>query len=121
MNTKYKEIQNKFEQLEADLQNPAVLSDSKKVKETSQEYTDLKPTVEKIRELGAVENSIAETQSMINQNEDAQLKEMATAELPDLEAKRIAMEKALDEMTRPQDPFDKKDVIVEIRAGVCGD
>ena len=121
MNTKYKEIQSKFEKLETDLQNPVILGDSKKVKEISQEYTELKPTMEKIRELASMENNIAETQEMINQNEDVQLKEMATAELPDLEAKRLSMEKALDEMTRPQDPFDKKDVIVEIRAGVGGD
>jgi peptide chain release factor 1 len=38
-----------------------------------------------------------------------------------LEQQKIALEKELDEMTRPQDPFDKKDVIMEIRAGVGGD
>lgn len=121
MNTKYKEIQIKFENLEADLQNPAILNDSKKIKEISQEYTELKPTVEKIKELASLENNITETQAIINQDEDAQLKEMAAAELPDLETKKINLEKELDEMTRPQDPFDKKDVIVEIRAGVGGD
>jgi peptide chain release factor 1 len=120
MNNKYKEIQSKFEKLEADLQNPAVLGDSKKIKEISQEYTELKPTMEKIKELAGVENSIEETNSMINGN-DSELKDMATAELPELEAKKINLEKELDEMTRPQDPFDKKDVIVEIRAGVGGD
>ena len=121
MNNKYKEIQSKFEKLETDLQNPAVLGDSKKIKEVSQEYTELKPTMEKIKELAGVENSISETQLIINQEEDAQMKEMAAAELPDLENKKLALEKELDEMTRPQDPFDKKDVIVEIRAGVGGD
>ncbi|HSR89436.1 MAG TPA: peptide chain release factor 1 [Candidatus Udaeobacter sp.] len=121
MNNKYKEIQIKFANLETDLQNPAVLNDPKKIKEISQEYTELKSTVEKIKELAAIENNITDTQSMINQEEDAQLKEMAVAELPDLETKKINLEKELDEMTRPQDPFDKKDVIVEIRAGVGGD
>lgn len=120
MNNKYKEIQSKFEKLEADLQNPAVLSDSKKVKEVSQEYTELKPTMEKIRELAGVENSIAETQLILNQ-EDEQMKEMAKAEINDLEIKKNNLEKELDEFTRPQDPFDKKGVIMEIRAGVGGD
>ncbi|TSC83994.1 MAG: peptide chain release factor 1 [Parcubacteria group bacterium Gr01-1014_13] len=120
MNNKYKEIQSKFAKLETDLQNPAVLGDSKKIKEISQEYNDLKQTMEKIKELAAIENSISETQLIINQ-EDPQMKEMAAAELPDLETKKINLEKELDEMTRPQDPFDKKDVIVEIRAGVGGD
>jgi len=121
MNNKYKEIQTKFEQLEADLQNPAILGDSKKVKETSQEYTELKPTMEKIKELAAVENNITETQKIIDQEKDEQMKEMAAAELPDLEIKKNDLEKQLDEFTRPQDPFDKKSVIMEIRAGVGGD
>ncbi len=120
MNNKYKEIQSKFAALEADLQNPAILGDSRKIKEISQEYTELKPTMEKIKELAVIENSVEETKTIINGN-DAELKEMATAELPDLETKKAAMEKELDEMTRPQDPFDKKNVIVEIRAGVGGD
>lgn len=121
MNTKYKEIQNKFEKLETDLQNPVILGDSKKIKEISQEYTELKPTMEKIKELAGIENSLVETQLIISQEEDEQLKEMATAELPELETRKMSLEKELDEMTRPQDPFDKKDVIVEIRAGVGGD
>ncbi len=121
MNNKYKELQSKFAQLEADLQNPAVLNDSKKIKEISQEYNDLKPTVEKIKELAGIENNLTETELIIKQEEDAQMKEMATAELPELETKKIQLEKELDEMTRPQDPFDKKNVIMEIRAGVGGD
>jgi peptide chain release factor 1 len=121
MNNKYKEIEHKFKQLEADLQDPAVLSDPKKIKDISQEYTELKQTVEKIRELGGTEKNISETQAIIDTETDTQMKEMASAELPDLENKKTALEKELDEMTRPQDPFDKKSVIMEIRAGVGGD
>jgi peptide chain release factor 1 len=62
-----------------------------------------------------------ETQTIIDTETDAQIKEMAIAEIPALEQQKIALEKELDEMTRPQDPFDKKDVIMEIRAGVGGD
>ena len=95
--------------------------DPQKIKEISQEYTELKPTIEKIRELAAIEKSVSETQSIIDNEKDEQMKEMATAELPDLETKKANLEKELDEMTRPQDPFDKKSVIMEIRAGVGGD
>jgi peptide chain release factor 1 len=71
--------------------------------------------------LADIEKGLAETQAIIDTESDLQLKEMAAAELPDLESKKIALETALEELTRPQDPFDKKDVIVEIRAGVGGD
>ncbi len=121
MQNKYKEIENKFQQLETDLQNPAVLNDPKKIKAISQEYTELKPTAEKIKELAAAEKSLSETQAIIDNEKDEQMKEMAAAELPDLESKKTTLEKELEELTRPQDPFDKKDVIMEIRAGVGGD
>lgn len=121
MQKKYLEIENKFKQLEADLQDPSVLNDPKKIKDISQEYTELKSTVEKIRELAITEKAISETQTIVDTESDAQMKEMAAAELPDLENKKTSLEKELDEMTRPQDPFDKKSVIMEIRAGVGGD
>jgi len=121
MQKKYLDAQNRFQQLEADLQNPAVLNDPKKIKEISQEYTELKPVAEKINELATIEKALSETQSIIDNEQDEQMKEMAKAELPDLETKKSALEKELDEMTRPQDPFDKKSVIMEIRAGVGGD
>jgi protein subunit release factor A len=44
MQKKYQDLQTKFKQLEADLQNPAILNDQKKIKEVSQEYTEIKPT-----------------------------------------------------------------------------
>ncbi len=121
MQKKYFDLEIKFQQLETDLQNPAVLSDPQKIKEISQEYTELKPTIEKIRELVVVEKNVSETQSIIDNEKDEQMKEMAASELPDLKSKKTSLEKELDEMTRPQDPFDKKSVIMEIRAGVGGD
>jgi len=120
MLTKYLELQSKFEKLESDLQNPAILNDAQKLKEISQEYTDIKPTVEKIIDLFSVEKNITETKNLI-QNEPGELKEIAEAELVELTAKKEVLEKELIELTRPIDPLDKKDVIVEIRAGVGGD
>ena len=120
MQNKYKDLQSKFAKLEADLQNPAGLGDSKKIKAVSQEYSELKPAIEKIKELAGVENSIAEMELIIK-GSDEEMKEMAKTEINDLEIKKLNLEKELDEMTRPQDPFDKKSVIVEIRAGVGGD
>ncbi len=121
MQKKYLELEQKLQQLETDLQNPAVLNNPQKIKEVSQEYTELKPIVDKIKELIAIEKALTDTQSFIVTETDLQLKEMASAELPELESKKAALEKELEELTRPQDPFDKKNVIMEIRAGVGGD
>jgi peptide chain release factor 1 len=121
MQNKYIEIKNKYQKLEAGLQDPAVIGDTKKLKEISQEYNDLKIIVEKILELEGVEKSIAENELIISNDEDAELRDMAAAEVPGLQDRKTVLEKELEEMTRPHDPMDKKDVIVEIRAGVGGD
>jgi peptide chain release factor 1 len=121
MNTKYKEIQSKFAKLEANLQNPAVLNDSKKIKEVAQEYNELKPAMEKIRELAGVEKNLTATQTILETETDENMRELGETELEDLAMWKSNLEKELDEMTRPQDPFDKKNVIMEIRAGVGGD
>lgn len=116
---KYLDLQTKFQQLEADLQSPAVISDTQKFKAVSQEYTELKPLAEKIGELTALEKSMAETAALAKS--DSEMREIAEAELFELEPKKIALEKELADLSRPQDPLDKKNVIMEIRAGVGGD
>lgn len=117
---KYLDLQNKLATLEADLQSPAIINDQKKLKELSQEYTELKPTVEKINELDNLKKSVAETELMITGN-DEEMRELAATELLDLKNQVSITQKELEEMVRPKDPMDKKDVIVEIRAGVGGD
>lgn len=121
MLSKYQELKTKFTELETALQSPATLGDSKKLKEVSQEYTDLKPVADKIIELENIEKSLAESKLLSDAENDAELREMALAEIPELETKQAQLSHELSELTRVQDPMDKKDVIVEIRAGVGGD
>ena len=116
---KYQDILNKFQKLETALQDPVVIGDSQKLRETSQEYTEIKPTAEKISELSKIETNITETKAMIAGGGD--MKELAEAELPELENKKIELEIAIQDLTRPRDPLDKKNVIMEIRAAAGGD
>lgn len=118
---KYSDLQSKFQKLEADLQNQTVLNDSEKIKETSQEYTDLKPIAERIAALEGLEKSLAETELVLAGDSDAEMQGLAAAELVELRDKTTALENELAELTRPHDPLDKKDVIVEIRAAAGGD
>jgi len=118
---KFEQLIKRFNELEASLSDPGTLNDSKKLKEVSQEYTELKEAAEKVKELEQLEKSLAETELMAADESNAEMKEMASAELPELKEKYATLEKALSELTRPQDPHDKKNVIVEIRAAAGGD
>jgi peptide chain release factor 1 len=117
---KYIELKNKYLALESDLQNPEILNDQKKLKDVSSEYSDIKALAEKIIELELVEKHLSEVNEMLT-GDDESMKELAQMELTELTEKKSQFEEELAIMTRPTDPMDKKDVIVEIRAGAGGD
>jgi len=121
MLSKYQELKSKYTQLESDLQNPAVINDARKLKATAQEYNDLKPVLEKINELEGIEKSAGETEAMVEAETNEEMRGLAEIELTELHARQRLLESELEEMTRPRDPMDSKDVIVEIRAGAGGD
>jgi peptide chain release factor 1 len=118
---KYLKLKSKFASLESDLQNPEIINDQNKLKNASQEYNDLKPILELINELESIEKQAGETELMVNIETDEEMKQLAEIELAQLQDRKIALEAKLDEATRPVDPLDKKNVIVEIRAGAGGD
>lgn len=121
MINKYLEIKNKYLQLEADLQNPAILNDSNKLKKASQEYNELGQTFAKITILEKAEQDLARAQELLKTETDSEMKTLTEIEISETQNTISILEKELEEMTRPTDPMDKKDVIVEIRAGVGGD
>ena len=75
--------------------------------------------VDKFTTLQKLQHSVEENQTIIAEN--GELAELATAEIPELEARIAALETELEEMLIPCDPNNDKNVIVEIRAGAGGD
>lgn len=118
---KFEQLIAKFRSLETSLQNPAVIGDQTKLKDVSQDYNDLKPAAEKIAILEALEKNIVDTELMANDPDAGEMKELAKSELIELQSQKSIIEKEIADLTRVEDPLDKKDVIVEIRAGVGGD
>ena len=82
------------------------------------QVTDLINQVELRDKLTA---QLTENRELASNKDDAELAELAKAEIPDLEAKLAAANDTLAEMLAPHDPNDDKNVIMEIRAGVGGD
>lgn len=121
MQEKYQKILTQFRALEADLQNPAVLNDAAKLKESSRTYADLKPIAEKIALLEQLEAEQGRVAALLEAEDDPSMKELAEAESSELSQRITSLDAELQIQTRPQDPMDKKDVIVEIRAAAGGD
>ena len=113
-------IKAKFDNLGVALTNPAIVSDNKKVSAMSKEYRSLGKIVEVrnayVKLLGDIEFN-----KEVLYSDDTEMRDMAKAELPALEEKKVELEKELRNMLIPKDPFDEKNAILEIRAGTGGD
>ncbi len=77
--------------------------------------------VVKYREFKSVRDAITETRELLEEAADEDMREMARAELADLEVREPALLADLKLLLVPKNPNDDKNVLVEIRAGTGGD
>jgi len=117
----YEDIKSQFNELEKQLLDPSVTSDIKKLQIISKKHSNLKAVIEDIAKLETLEANINESKEIISSEEDEELKEMAKSELPALEEEFSKLKDDINDELYPANPNDKKNVIVEIRAGTGGD
>jgi peptide chain release factor 1 len=117
---KLKTIEEKYEELTRLLMNPEVLSNPQQYQKHSKEQADLRPLVEKIGEYRKIISGLDEAREILAGG-DGDLRELAQAELEELERKKPVVEEELKLMLLPKDPRDDKSVILEIRAGTGGE
>lgn len=122
MNDQINNIKKEYEEISAQLNDPGVVSDPKKLANLGKRQAELSDVAEKIKELESMEKTMAENAKMINsKEEDAELKQMAMEENVALSAKLETLRNDLEKHLIPKDPNDSKNIIVEIRAGAGGD
>jgi len=117
----YKNIKKQFNKLEQELVDPDVIKNPEKIASVSQKHSELKDIVGMILELEKIENNIKENQEIINNEEGKEMKEMAQADLKTLDKKYTGLKNKIEAELNPANPNDKKNVIMEIRAGTGGD
>lgn len=114
-------IEARFEELERLMGDPDTAAQPQKLAEYGRERAESEEVVVAYRRMKAIEAQIAEAELLSADGGDAEMAELAAAELEEL---RPAHEAALDEIRGllvPKDPNDEKNVIVEIRAGAGGE
>lgn len=105
---------------EAVLADPAIFGDQTKLKEASQQYSRAKELA-KNAELFLRADRAYEDVREAAASDDADLKAMGEADLPRVEAERLATIELFELALIPPDPHDENDIIIEIRAGAGGD
>jgi len=117
----YEEVKKQFKKLEDELSDPEISNDSKKLMETSKKHSDLKDVILLINELDKYEKAISQNLEIIENETDSELIGMARDELDELKSKFKKLKEDVETELHPADPNDKKDIIMEIRAGTGGD
>ncbi len=116
-----KAIEDKYNELTKLLSDPDILSDYSRYQKYSKEQAELTEIMGKYREYKKVLTDIKESEEILSAGGDDGLKELASAELTELREKRPKLENKLKFMLLPTDPRDKKNIILEIRAGTGGE
>ena len=116
----YQEIKDRFAALENRLMDPKLAGDQKELIKISQEHAGLRKTMALILELEKIAEHIRQNQEIVA-SEKGELRELAEAELTGLLAQEEKLKEALEEEIHPASPNDKKNAILEIRAGTGGD
>lgn len=117
---KLKEIRQRYQTLSQDIANPDVMADMENWRKLVKEHAQLEPLAVQSGIYEALLAEIADCQSMLNE-EDADIRSMATEELKVLREKKETLEEEIKMMMLPKDPNDERNVVVEIRAGTGGD
>ena len=121
MYDKIAKVVQRYEEIEARMADPDVLSDHVQLTELAQERSDLQPLVESYREYQGLQQELADTRELLSASDDPEMAALAVDEIEQLEATIGRLEGRLRGLLVPRDLRDDKNVFVEIRAGAGGD
>src|SRR5688500_10042185 len=117
---KLAQIEKNYEELTAQIYSPEFMSDMSAYAKLMKQHSSLGIIVEKYREVRKMTDALSGAKEMLEMGDD-ELREMAQAEIAEIEEKLPQAEDELKFLLLPQDPKDEKNVILEIRAGTGGD
>ena len=118
---KLKNIKDKFEDLSAKISDPEVIADNKEWTKLVKEHSSLEPIVTQYDAYVKTQNDIEEDKVIIKDESDAEMVELAKADMEEKKALLEKIENELKVLLLPVDPNDDKNVIIEIRAGAGGE
>ncbi len=119
---KFADLEDKISHLEGRLSDPALVSDQKEFQKVVREHSHLTKLNAIYTQYVQVQEDIVENTALLrDEDEDPELKELAKAELEELEEKEKQLDQDIKMILLPKDPNDAKNTFLEIRAGAGGD
>ena len=111
----------RYEEITQLLSDPAVISNQESYRELSKEHAEKTEIVRKYQQYKKSRTDVENLKHLAENEVDLEMREFATAELAEAQAKFLKLEEDLKILLVPKDPNDDKDCIVEIRGGTGGE
>jgi peptide chain release factor 1 len=111
----------RFEELERQLQDPAVLSDSAKMVEVQREYGGLRKVAEAVRRHEKLEQDLVGAREMLELESDAGARNYLQSEIRETEQRLAELTTELEDLATAGDAATRGGLIMEIRGGTGGE
>ncbi|MBQ2170525.1 MAG: PCRF domain-containing protein, partial [Paludibacteraceae bacterium] len=114
-------LEAKFHEVSLLITDPSVIADQARYVRLNREYHDLERVLDVAHRYKKAVTDLQDTKDLFYNESDPEMKEMAKAEIDELEPQMPQLEEELKLQLLPQDPEDGKNVVMEIRGGTGGD
>ncbi len=118
---KLEAIYQRYLEIEAQMNDPEVVSDMKRYIKLSKDYKDLQPVIQAYHNYKNILDNIENAKIVISTEKDEEFRAMAKEELNTFLEQKEIQEEEIKVLLIPADPEDSKNAQLEIRAGTGGD
>jgi len=115
--SRLQQVIDRFEQVEARM---GAATETAEIISLSKEHAELKPIVDKARELMSARRELSEAEALVSSG-DPDMVDLARSEVEDIKDRLPALEQEVQVLLLPKDVDDKADIVMELRAGTGGD
>jgi peptide chain release factor 1 len=121
LETRIAELKERRAGIEAALADPSVAQDLDRLRDLGREHAHLVPVLDVAERWERAREELDQAREILRVESDPDLRELARAEVHDLEARVPRLEEELKQRLVPRDPLDGKDAVLEVRAGTGGE
>ncbi|MDR1278197.1 MAG: peptide chain release factor 1 [Treponema sp.] len=121
MNERLTSLLRRYDELSLLIQDPELVKYQNKYRDLMKEYSHLSEIASAQNEIDALSRQMKETRTLIQDEKDQDMRELARQEFRELETRITDAEDRLKFLLIPKDPLDEKNIIMEIRAGTGGE
>lgn len=118
---KLEDIEKEYHNLNEQLSKPEIIARQEQFQKLAKRHSEISRMAQLYIEYKKVEKEIKENEQLKKNEHDPELKELIVEEIEQLKKQRNQLKAILQDLLNPEDPRNKKNIIVEIRAGAGGE